>query len=94
MVGGTGVLFSHHAKGLPNGVERSDGCPPASFCSLLPNQVLSKVVGQLTRLPHQGFILKVFSCNLLVDVLQTHQESAMTKAVIETDGVTFFFFFY
>ena len=71
---------------LPDGIEGSNGGPPASLCGLLPDQVLCKVVGELTGLPHQGLVLQVLPRHLLVDVLQTHQEGAMTKAGQQTGG--------
>lgn len=66
---------------LPDSVERCNWWSPASLCSLCSDQILSVMISQLTGFPHQGLILQLPACDLLVDVLQAHHECAVTKSV-------------
>ena len=53
----------------PYGVKVSDGKLPLSLHGLASDDVLRKVVGQLTGLSHESLILQLFAGYLLVDVL-------------------------
>lgn len=63
----------------PYSVKGSDGKFPLILHSLAPDEVLCKVVGQLTGFPHEGLVLQVSACYLLVDILQAHEKRPVAK---------------
>lgn len=42
------------------------------------------MVGEFAGFPHEGFILQVFTCYLLVNVLKANEERPVTKPEQET----------
>lgn len=44
------------------------------------------MVGEFAGLPHEGFVLQVFSRYLLINVLEANEECPMTKPEAEHAG--------
>lgn len=65
------TTFAIHKKlsFLPYSIKGCDGKFPLPLDGLASDEVLCKLVGQLTGLSHKSLILQVFACYLLIDVL-------------------------
>lgn len=76
-------LYSSRPKwsssSLPDGVEGRDGDLPLPLDSLGSDEVFCKVVGEFAGFPHEGFVLQVFACYLLVNVLKANEERPVTE---------------
>lgn len=65
--------------GSPDSIKGGDGALPLPLFSLGSNEVFRKVVGEFAGFPHEGFILQVFTCYLLVNVLEANEECPVTE---------------
>lgn len=66
---------------LPYSIKWSDGEFPLPLHGLASDEVFCKMVGQLTGFSHERLVLQVFTCDLLINVLQAHEKGPMAKPV-------------